>query len=220
MGWEASCGKDAQSRERELVGMKGFVRHQGLCVLYSEHVPSASLSTPPKTEKEKEGSSGSASGSDEGGTLADQTARNVLPEIPAETDDLPLPSSSSSTSKQSVEANVNADVPTQWALCSTRRRWVSFRYYARTGGADRVLGEAVREWCRTAGDVCGRAGCKHLRGEHERRYIHAGVRVCMRVEGSGVEEGSQEANSDEVEVWERCKVCGKETERKAASDGT
>ncbi len=56
LGWQ---GKD--SLGKSMIGMHGFVRHQGFTVLYSEHVPgtgaSALLSPPPTPNKSDSGSS-------------------------------------------------------------------------------------------------------------------------------------------------------------------
>lgn len=173
LGWE---GRD--SRGKGMAGIQGFVRHQEICILYSEHVVSRSRSASSVTASEA--SSGS--------------------------------STISSVTTSTTDTTVTNNSSTQ---CGGRPRWMLFQYYSRRKGAEKTLGETLVRMCSVAEDPCGNAGCQSKRGDHELRFIHAGVRIAVHSEPLEVS-----YDDDYIEMWESCQCCGEETKPHKMSDGT
>jgi 1-phosphatidylinositol-3-phosphate 5-kinase len=105
-------------------------------------------------------------------------------------------------------------------LCGRRRRWITFRYYSRDGGADECLGEAITRMCLRADEPCDEVGCQFKKGEHELRYTHGGIRILFHT--LRVSDSKEQLNEDEKlpEMWESCSVCSKESPRTQMQDGT
>lgn len=132
----------------------------------------------------------------------------------------------------------------KWARCGPRARWTTVGYYnhSQASGSgmgllgcvlDSSLGEVVVQMCRSAEERCERIGCQAHKGEHERRWIHDGVRISADVkameENDGIDEEKGErkdekdgggSEDEHVWMWESCKVCGKTTEKRQMADGT
>ncbi|KAH8105226.1 hypothetical protein BXZ70DRAFT_919923 [Cristinia sonorae] len=108
---------------------------------------------------------------------------------------------------------------TQKTSCCGLKKWVTYRYWSRDVAADECLGDAVIRMCGTACDPCQEPKCQWKRGEHERLWTHAGVRVSANLSfdpGSKLDDGSDAP----VEMWESCVECGKEGKKQTMSDGT
>lgn len=163
LGWE---GKDVLGRG--MTGTAGFVRHQGLSVLFSTHVPT------------------------------------------------PLVAPQAAAPSGSVLSVPSTIAPIQITSCGTRRKCVTFRYYQRDGEADETLGEMVMNACARADELCDKPGCPFMRGDHDSRWIHAGIRVVATVglpsSGAGDDDG--------IIMWEQCAICGRQTRRERMHDGT
>jgi 1-phosphatidylinositol-3-phosphate 5-kinase len=102
--------------------------------------------------------------------------------------------------------------------CGTRVQWVTYVYYA-NGNHDRSLGDMITSICMRADEPCTRPGCKALRRQHERRWVHGGIRVVAQTEAQDPS-ASPGVLSDEIEMWQSCKICQKSTARCKMSDGT
>jgi 1-phosphatidylinositol-3-phosphate 5-kinase len=98
-----------------------------------------------------------------------------------------------------------------------RPRWITFRYYSRDRGADRMLGEMIAELCDGVDKLCETPKCPFKRLDHQIRFIHGGVRIVVDVDpDNNVEKGSREG----IDIWESCKICKLKTEKNQMSDGT
>ncbi|KAF5349966.1 hypothetical protein D9756_009237 [Leucocoprinus leucothites] len=149
-----------------------------------------------------------------------------LPTNPNLTPYTTLPSSSSPPSS-----------PSNHTLCCGRPSYQTFTYFSSDYDHDMRLGEVVLDMIVNADNPCtggvGGGKCGFKVGEHEVRYMHAGVRVsatvALRGEGDGggwdwvddVEvEGKRRRRNVQVEMWESCRVCKRESRRRDMSDGT
>lgn len=173
LGWE---GRD--SRGKGMAGIHGFVKHQEMCVLYSEHVISRSRS----------------------GSIAtmSETSSSI--------------SNLSSATTSTTDTITTTSTSTQ---CGGRARWMFFQYYSRRKGAEKTLGETLVRMCSVADDPCGNTGCQSKRGDHELRFIHAGVIILVNSEPLDVP-----YDDDYIEMWESCQECGAKTTTHKMSDGT
>ncbi|KAI0643396.1 hypothetical protein C8Q79DRAFT_1074629 [Trametes meyenii] len=168
LGWQ---GKE--SLVRGLVGMPGFVRHQGFSVLYSEHVPGISTLTSPHQPPDK------------------------------------------SAGASSAEVHLAMRI----ACGGHRRKWIHYRYYQRGRQWDESLGETIVRWCLTAEDSCAHPDCHFQRAEHDRRFIHGGIRLTAVVSLPDAGQGASSSADDAMYMWYRCAVCGKESDREVMHDG-
>lgn len=166
LGWE---GKDAAGRG--MVGTSGFVRQQGISLLYSAHVP------------------------------------------------LPLVASTQPTPLGSAPTASVITVPHRCTSCGNRRKWTTYRYYQRGNFPDQSLGETIIRLCATAEEPCAEPGCQFLRGDHDLQWIHSGVRIVATI-GLPSTLYDPHGEDDAISMWQRCAVCGKETSRHHAHDGS
>lgn len=102
--------------------------------------------------------------------------------------------------------------------CGTRVKWVTYVYYA-NNNHDRSLGDKITSMCMRADEPCTQPGCKSLRRCHEQRWIHGGVRVIAQMEARDPA-SSPGVHSEDIDMWQSCKICQKATERCKMSDGT
>ncbi|KAF8151494.1 hypothetical protein B0H34DRAFT_131326 [Crassisporium funariophilum] len=161
LGWD---GKDAEGRG--MSGILGFVRHQGISVLYSQYV-SPRISAEP-------GSGGSS-------TFTRTSSTSNLPK-------------------------------TGLSTCC-KPHWVTYNYYS---AEDRTLGDAIHEIVMSSKTVCDRPGCTINRGQHERRYIHAGLSITIQT--SDVELDGD--GDDFIQMWESCAICEAKSPQTKMNDGT
>ncbi len=96
-----------------------------------------------------------------------------------------------------------------------RVRWVTYMYY---GDGDQSLGDMITSTCSRAAEPCPQPACKALQG-HERRWTHGGICVTARTEPQ-VPFASPDVRSQEIEMWQSCKICQESTARCSMSDGT
>jgi 1-phosphatidylinositol-3-phosphate 5-kinase len=102
--------------------------------------------------------------------------------------------------------------------CGIPVRWLTYVYYA-SGNHDRSLGDMVTSICMRADERCTQPGCKSLRRQHEQRWIHGGVRVVAQTEARDPS-ASPGVRSEDIEMWQSCKICQKSTAHCKMSDGT
>lgn len=127
------------------------------------------------------------------------------------------------TSQASTDGTLNKLVgggPKQrtYVHCGIPVQWLTYVYYA-SGSHDQSLGDMVTSMCVRADEACTQSGCKARRREHERRWIHGGIRVVVQTEARDPP-ASTDVHSEEVEMWQSCKICRKSTEQCKMSDGT
>jgi 1-phosphatidylinositol-3-phosphate 5-kinase len=103
-----------------------------------------------------------------------------------------------------------------FSLCG-RARWITFRYYSRHRGPDRMLGEMISELCDGVDKQCDTPKCQSKRIDHQLRFIHGGVRIALDVDPDN---NGEMGRGEEIEVWESCNICKLKTERSQMSDGT
>jgi 1-phosphatidylinositol-3-phosphate 5-kinase len=107
---------------------------------------------------------------------------------------------------------------TTYVHCGTPVRWLTYVYYA-GGNHDQSLGDMVTSMCVRADEPCAQPGCKARRRQHERRWIHGGIRVVVQMEARNPS-ASPDVHSEDIEMWQSCKICRKSTEQCKMSDGT
>ena len=127
------------------------------------------------------------------------------------------------TSQASADDTLNKPVggePIQrtYVHCGTPVRWLTYVYYA-SGNHDQSLGEMVTSMCVRADEPCAQPGCKARRRQHERRWIHGGIRVVVQTEARD-SFASPDMRSEDIVMWQSCKICRKSTEQCKMSDGT
>ena len=127
------------------------------------------------------------------------------------------------TSQLSADGTLNKPVegapqPPTHIHCGTRVQWVTYMYYA-NNNHDRSLGDTITSMCMRADEPCTQPGCKSLRRNHEQRWIHGGVRVIAQMEARDPS-SSPGVHSEDIDMWQSCKICQKSTERCKMSDGT
>ena len=130
---------------------------------------------------------------------------------------------SDSTSQASTDGTVNKSIegehkPHTYVHCGTRVQWITYVYYA-SGSHDRSLGDMITSTCMHADELCSQPGCKSFKRQHERRWIHGGTRVIAQTEARDPST-SLPVHSEEIEMWQSCKICRKSTARCKMSDGT
>lgn len=103
------------------------------------------------------------------------------------------------------------------AACG-RPRWITYRYYSRDPAEDQSLGEVLTDLVSRSQAPCERQGCQFTCGQHELRFIHAGVRIVATV--SGPPEGDPTTHDDNFVVWESCALCNARSARNDMTDGT
>ncbi len=102
--------------------------------------------------------------------------------------------------------------------CGIPVQWLTYMYYA-SANHDQSLGDMITSMCVRADEPCTQPGCKARRRQHERRWIHGGVRVVTQTEARDPSASSGE-HSEDIEMWQSCKICRKSTEKCKMSDGT
>jgi 1-phosphatidylinositol-3-phosphate 5-kinase len=102
--------------------------------------------------------------------------------------------------------------------CGAPVQWLTYVYYA-SGNQDQSLGDMITSMCVRADEPCTQPGCKARRRQHERRWIHGGIRVVVQTEARDAST-SPDAHSEDIEMWQSCKICRKSTEKCKMSDGT
>jgi 1-phosphatidylinositol-3-phosphate 5-kinase len=102
--------------------------------------------------------------------------------------------------------------------CGIPVQWLTYVYYA-SGNHDQSLGDMITSMCTRADEPCAQPGCKARRRQHERRWIHGGIRVVVQTEARDPST-SHDVHSEDIEMWQSCKVCRKSTEQCKMSDGT
>jgi 1-phosphatidylinositol-3-phosphate 5-kinase len=127
------------------------------------------------------------------------------------------------TSEASADATLNKPVggePKQrtYVHCGTPVQWLTYVYYA-SGNHDQSLGDMVTSMCVRADEPCAQPGCKARRRQHERRWIHGGIRVVVQTEARDPS-ASLDVHSEDIEMWQSCKICRKSTAQCKMSDGT
>ncbi|KAH8985256.1 hypothetical protein EDB86DRAFT_3105782 [Lactarius hatsudake] len=99
-----------------------------------------------------------------------------------------------------------------------RVRWVTYMYYG-GGDCDQCLGDVITSTCSRAEEPCPQPACKVLQGRHERRWTHGGICVTAKTEPQ-VPFASPDVRSQEIEMWQSCRICQESTARCNMSDGT
>ena len=127
---------------------------------------------------------------------------------------------STPNSSQASTSSLSITTPARTILCGRRRRWLTYRYYARDGEADECLGEAIARMCSKTDEPCDESGCQFKKGEHELRYTHGGVRILFNVSKAAPSDAKLEGDEELAEMWESCIVCGKQSTRVRMQDGT
>ena len=102
--------------------------------------------------------------------------------------------------------------------CGIPVQWLTYVYYA-SGNNDSSLGDMITSICARADEPCAQPGCRSLRRQHERRWIHGGIRVVAWTEARGPS-ASPDVHSEDIEMWQSCKICRESTEQCKMSDGT
>jgi 1-phosphatidylinositol-3-phosphate 5-kinase len=95
---------------------------------------------------------------------------------------------------------------------------VTYMYY---GGddCDQCLGDMITTLCSRAEEPCPQRACKIPQERHERRWSHNGIRVTAKTEPQAPF-ASPDIRSQEIEMWQSCKICQESTARCNMSDGT
>jgi 1-phosphatidylinositol-3-phosphate 5-kinase len=126
-------------------------------------------------------------------------------------------------SQASADGTLNKPVggePKQrtYVHCGPPVQWLTYVYYA-SGNHDRSLGDMITSMCVRADEPCAQSGCKARRRQHERRWIHGGIRVVVQTEARDPS-ASPDVHLEDIEMWQSCKICRKSTEKCKMSDGT
>ncbi|KAI0260351.1 hypothetical protein BC834DRAFT_973492 [Gloeopeniophorella convolvens] len=132
--------------------------------------------------------------------------------------DVERASQASGESTPGASKLANAAEPRAYVHCGARARWVNHAFYA-GGEHDRCLGDTVAAMCAHAEEPCIQPGCKALQWRHERRWMHGGFRIVAKIDAHDAS-ASRDPRSEEVAMWQSCKVCGESTARCTMSDGT
>ncbi|KAG8942343.1 hypothetical protein FRC04_003795 [Tulasnella sp. 424] len=204
----------------KLTDVLAFVRHQSICVLYSEHVPVL------ENIPEKDATKGKPKGQNErsASPSLDSTAA-AGSEVSTTASEITMGSTTSGATNQTVTTSdsppskVSTQAPTTTACLPPT--WKHYQYFSQT--ADRSLGEFVLDICQEAetGAVCDRAGCGRPRKDHRMEWVHAGAKVTARVgeASEAIASSTREAHMDGVvRLWSSCKSCNEQTEENAISD--
>ena len=127
------------------------------------------------------------------------------------------------TSQSSADGTLNKPVEREpkslvHVHCGSRVQWVTYMYYS-SGNHDRSLGDMITSICMRADEPCAQPGCKSLQRHHERRWMHGGMRVVAQTDARDLSE-SRGIHSEDIDMWQSCKICQKSTARCKMSDGT
>lgn len=76
------------------------------------------------------------------------------------------------------------------------------------------------ELCGKADEPCERFGCQASQGQHERRWIHDGVRIVASVSSTAKGGNVEPPNEEHIMMWQSCRECGETTARCRMTDGT
>ncbi|CAA7264497.1 unnamed protein product [Cyclocybe aegerita] len=208
LGWD---GKDAEGRG--MSGILGFVRQQEISVLCSLHVPPSTV-TPTGTISHPPTPSSSTTTSE-----------------PSEPEKVQVGSSTFTNATTSTAATIStlgtlSNRPSVGHSPCGKPHWLTFRYFSSNPNDDQLLGEWVLDTAKGRNSPCSRPGCTFLKGQHEQRIIHDGIRIVIRVgeddkmtEDGKEEEEEKPSTEDDVRVWESCAVCNASTKRTKLSDG-
>lgn len=119
-----------------------------------------------------------------------------------------------------TSSTLSTSTPAKTILCGRRRKWMTYRFYSRDGGADECLGEAIMRLCSRAEEPCDEPGCQFKKGEHELRYTHGGIRILVNIGNKNDSKEVAGEDDDLPEMWESCSVCSKESIRCRMQDAT
>jgi 1-phosphatidylinositol-3-phosphate 5-kinase len=127
------------------------------------------------------------------------------------------------TSQVSADGTLNKPAggePKQrtYVHCGAPVQCLTYVYYA-SGNHDQSLGDMITSMCVQADEPCPRPGCKARRRQHERRWIHGGIRVVVQTEARDPST-SPDVHSEDIEMWQSCKICRNSTAQCKMSDGT
>ena len=214
LGWEGR-----ENRGRAMVGLQGFVKHQGITFLYTEYVPKDITAGKLELQNSKAPAITTPNMCEDGQKDIDHTAISPTTTIPV------------------VEQTKHFDT------CD-RPRLITYQYYRWTCSqqsnrpsslapqtqSDRSLGEMIESLCVAEGllqNKCSKPGCASERCKHRRLWIHGGLRISSEVQDEVEGEGSGTGVSNlslgsggAIYMWASCSVCKKETEKKKMADGT
>lgn len=160
----------------------------------------------------QQGSAGTMELVNTAGFVRHQSFSVLYSEYVSQTQPVSRPSTPSTSSPAPPESEP------RMILCGKRRRWVTFRYYCHDQ-ADECLGEAIVRLCSHADDPCDNPDCRSKRGDHELRFIHAGIRITLLIEGEAAPV-SPEDEEELPEMWVSCRACKKESSKVHMRDGT
>jgi 1-phosphatidylinositol-3-phosphate 5-kinase len=121
----------------------------------------------------------------------------------------PIPSSSHLMSSHS-DPSISG-----FSTCG-RPQWITYHYYSRSRDVDRCLGEVVVDLCSTSEKPCSTPGCELKLGQHQRRFVHGGLRIVADVKSTN----GKMKSSDEINLWVGCKICGATSPTLQMNDGT
>jgi 1-phosphatidylinositol-3-phosphate 5-kinase len=127
-------------------------------------------------------------------------------------------------SQTSADGTLNKPVEVEskkqnvYVHCGVPVQWLTYVYYA-SGTHDRSLGDMITSMCLRADEPCAQPGCKSPRRQHEQRWIHGGIRVVAQMEALDPS-ASPSVHSEDIEMWQSCKICRKSTPQCKMSDGT
>jgi 1-phosphatidylinositol-3-phosphate 5-kinase len=124
---------------------------------------------------------------------------------------MPLDHPSLATSDTLTKATSDPEIAPQ-TRCGPRACLRTFDFY---GEKDCLLGDFVVQMCQSYGDECTVPKCPALRGQHELRWSHKGIRIIADIQSFG----GDEVTDDNVHVWETCVTCDATSGRRQISDG-
>lgn len=236
LGWNPSFGSHSESEDPSKIfaGFDAFVRHQGITVLYAEHVPSdvepsaSELTT--RSISQQEQSDNATSSTISGAPTVEST------DTAGTSESIPQSISSATITNASTLGSVRTETGAggarnaRHAGASTKTcvpaNWRTYRYYS--ADSDATVGELVLDVCSAAasGAPCEKEDCRRARKEHGLDWIHAAIKVTGVVEPV-TEENTRKGTSEDDErqgtdiwMWSSCATCGKKTQRVEMSDGT
>ncbi|KAF9527482.1 hypothetical protein CPB83DRAFT_856253 [Crepidotus variabilis] len=157
LGWD---GKDAEGRG--MSGILGFVRQQEITFLYSAHVPSKPSST--KTASTSQ--------------VSTLTIANPQPSDHTQTSNF-----TNTTTDSTLTTATNAsNLPAKALKACGKPHWVTYRYFSSESENDALLGDWIVNAVENRDKPCSsQASCTIPAGQHERRFIHDGLRIVVRV---------------------------------------
>ncbi|KDQ52492.1 hypothetical protein JAAARDRAFT_184041 [Jaapia argillacea MUCL 33604] len=127
------------------------------------------------------------------------------------------PSESSAKSAGSAISKASTDTLRQLTPCK-EARWMTYVFNRWDNNLDSLFGDTLVDMCLTANKSCDRRNCSVRRGDHERRWIHNGIRIAANV--IPIDDKAMVGHEEEISVWESCKECGCETQKSRLSDGS